>query len=72
MTENKTVLYSYWRSSCSWRVRVALAYKKIKYEYKAIHLLKDGGQQKSDEYSKLNPMKAVCFLIFYLFPSFFY
>ncbi|KAM9952671.1 hypothetical protein ACTFIR_007725 [Dictyostelium discoideum] len=59
MTENKTVLYSYWRSSCSWRVRVALAYKKIKYEYKAIHLLKDGGQQKSDEYSKLNPMKAI-------------
>ncbi|KAM9982342.1 hypothetical protein ACTFIZ_006882 [Dictyostelium cf. discoideum] len=59
MTENKTVLYSYWRSSCSWRVRVALAYKKIKYEYKAIHLLKDGGQQKSDEYSKINPMKAI-------------
>ncbi|KAN0031467.1 hypothetical protein ACTFIV_005331 [Dictyostelium citrinum] len=59
MSENKTVLYSYWRSSCSWRVRVALAYKKIKYEYKAIHLLKDGGQQKSEEYSKINPMKAI-------------
>ncbi|KAK5583191.1 hypothetical protein RB653_004782 [Dictyostelium firmibasis] len=59
MSENKTVLYSYWRSSCSWRVRVALAYKKIKYEYKAIHLLKDGGQQKTEEYSKINPMKAI-------------
>ncbi len=32
-------LYSYWRSSCSWRVRIALALKGLKYEYKAVPLL---------------------------------
>ncbi|KYR02770.1 maleylacetoacetate isomerase [Tieghemostelium lacteum] len=61
--KSKVVLYSYWRSSCSWRVRIALAYKKIKYEYHAIHLLKDGGQQKTDEYAHINPMKAIPALI---------
>lgn len=32
-------LYSYWRSSCSWRVRLALALKQIPYEYVPINLL---------------------------------
>ncbi|EGC37212.1 hypothetical protein DICPUDRAFT_54156 [Dictyostelium purpureum] len=63
MNEEKVILYSYWRSSCSWRVRIALEYKRIKYEYAPIHLLKDGGQQKSEEYSKVNPMKSVPSLI---------
>lgn len=39
------VLYSYFRSSCSWRVRIALHWKGIPFEYRAVHLLKDGGQQ---------------------------
>ena len=39
------ILYSYWRSSCSWRVRVALAFKGIPYEYRAVNLLK--GEQAS-------------------------
>ncbi len=47
-------LYSYYRSSCSYRVRLALAYKKIDYDYKAIHLVKDGGEQYSEDYLKLN------------------
>jgi len=50
------VLYSYFRSSASWRVRIALAMKDIKYEYKPVHLLNNGGEQKSEEYTKLNPM----------------
>ena len=50
MSESKTVLYSYFRSSASWRVRVALAYKGIEYDYKAVNLIKDGGQQHHDEY----------------------
>ncbi|GAB1601205.1 maleylacetoacetate isomerase-like [Argonauta hians] len=58
-----TVLYSYWRSSCSWRVRIALALKKIPYEYKAVHLVKDGGKQHSDEYKKMNPMEQVPSLV---------
>ncbi|XP_061371057.1 glutathione S-transferase zeta class-like isoform X3 [Gastrolobium bilobum] len=34
------VLYSYWQSSCSWRIRFALCLKGIPYEYKAVDLLK--------------------------------
>ncbi|GFR76690.1 maleylacetoacetate isomerase [Elysia marginata] len=55
----KVVLYSYFRSSASWRVRIALAMKDVKYEYKAVHLIKDGGEQNSEEYKKLNPMGLV-------------
>lgn len=33
-------LYNYWRSSCSWRVRIALAAKNLLYEYIPVHLLK--------------------------------
>ena len=52
-------LYSYWRSSCSWRVRTSLALKGIEYEYIPVHLVKDGGQQHTDEYKQLNPQELV-------------
>ncbi|XP_072895566.1 maleylacetoacetate isomerase isoform X4 [Hemitrygon akajei] len=55
----KPVLYSYFRSSCSWRVRIALAFKGIEYEQVAVNLVKDGGQQYADSFKKLNPMKQV-------------
>jgi len=54
---SKPVLYSYFRSSASWRVRTALAYKGIDYEYKAVNLVKD--DQLSDDYKKLNPSRQV-------------
>lgn len=57
--KNSVILYSYFRSSASYRVRIALALKDIPYEYKAIHLLKDGGQQRQGSYADLNPMKHV-------------
>lgn len=57
------VLYSYWRSSCSWRVRIALNLKGIKYEYKAKHLVKSGGEQLQPEYAGMNPMKEVPTLV---------
>lgn len=57
------MLYSYFRSSCSWRVRTALALKGIEYDTHAVHLLKDGGQQFSDEFKKLNPMGYVPALV---------
>jgi len=50
-------LYSYWRSSSAWRVRIALHIKNIEYTYHAVNLLE--GAQKSAEYAKLNPMKVV-------------
>ncbi|XP_060167478.1 glutathione S-transferase zeta class-like isoform X4 [Lycium barbarum] len=36
----KLQLYSYWRSSCAFRVRIALNLKGLEYEYKAVNLLK--------------------------------
>jgi maleylacetoacetate isomerase len=56
-------LHSYWRSSCSWRVRIALALKGVDYEYRAVHLVQDGGMQLKDEYAALNPMKEVPTLV---------
>ena len=58
MTDS-VALYSYYRSSSAYRVRIALYYKKIKFEYKAVHLLKDGGEQFQEEFNKLNPLSQV-------------
>ena len=52
-------LYSYFRSSASYRVRIALALKGLPYEYVPVHLLKGGGQQISSEYRSLNPESLV-------------
>uniref|UniRef100_A0A914E4Y0 maleylacetoacetate isomerase n=1 Tax=Acrobeloides nanus TaxID=290746 RepID=A0A914E4Y0_9BILA len=59
---SKPTLYSYWRSSCSWRVRIALALKGIDYDYKAINLL--SGDQRSPEFLSQNPHGLVPLLIF--------
>ena len=48
-------LYTYWRSSCSWRVRIALNLKGLDYERQPVHLVKDGGEQHSEWYRKINP-----------------
>ncbi|BFG81598.1 maleylacetoacetate isomerase [Paraburkholderia terrae] len=48
-------LYSYFRSSASYRVRIALALKGLPYEYAAVHLLRGGGQQLASVYRELNP-----------------
>ncbi|XP_059652167.1 glutathione S-transferase zeta class-like [Cornus florida] len=57
----KLKLYSYWRSSCSCRVRIALNLKGLKYEYKPVNLLK--GEQFSPEFTKLNPIGYVPVLV---------
>jgi maleylacetoacetate isomerase len=56
-------LYGYWRSSASYRVRIALNVKKIPYKYIPVHLVKEGGEQHSDEYSQLNPAHLVPTLV---------
>jgi maleylpyruvate isomerase len=48
-------LYSYFRSSASYRVRIALNLKNLPYEYAPIHLLRAGGEQLTPEYRQLNP-----------------
>ncbi len=54
-----TRLYTYFRSSAAYRVRIALNLKGLEYEAVAVHLLKEGGQQKKPEYLALNPQGLV-------------
>lgn len=56
MTEK---LYTYFRSSAAYRVRIALNLKKLNYDSEYIHLVKNGGEQKSDSYKQINPMGLV-------------
>ena len=56
---SRPILYSYFRSSASYRVRIALHLKEVDFEYRPIHLLKEGGQQYQEEYLQLNPMGQV-------------
>ena len=57
------ILYNYFRSSASYRVRIALALKGIEYEYRAVHLVKDGGEQKREDYLELNAKAEVPTLV---------
>lgn len=52
-------LYNYWRSTSSWRVRIALALKNLPYEYVSVHLVRDGGQQHSASHRAKNAMEQV-------------
>ena len=52
-------LYSYFRSSASFRVRIALALKGIDYEYAAVHLVQEGGQQFAAGFKAMNPAALV-------------
>lgn len=61
--ELKLTLYSYFRSSAAYRVRIALALKGLAYETVPVHLVKDGGQQRSDWYRKVNPQMRVPALV---------
>ena len=60
---SQMLLYSYFRSSTSYRARIAMNLKGLNYEYKSIHLLKNGGEQHTEEYRKLNPSGEVPTLI---------
>jgi maleylacetoacetate isomerase len=52
-------LYTYFRSSAAYRVRIALNLKDIAYEGISIHLTKDGGQHRKPEYRAVNPQMRV-------------
>ena len=43
-------LYSYFRSSAAYRVRIALNLKGLTYETAPVHLIKDGGHNRRPEY----------------------
>lgn len=57
----ETILYDYWRSSASYRVRIALNLKQIAYH--AININLAEGDQKSDDYIAKNPQGLVPMLI---------
>lgn len=52
-------LYDYYRSSCCYRVRIALNIKQINYTAIPVHLLNQGGEQHLSDYCKLNPQELV-------------
>ena len=56
-------LYSYFRSSAAYRVRIALNLKGLDYEMVSIHLTKDGGQQRKPDFVAINPMMRVPALV---------
>jgi maleylacetoacetate isomerase len=57
------ILYSYWRSSAAFRVRIALNLKGLRYETRAVHLVRNGGEQHSAAYAALNPQELVPTLV---------
>ncbi|GLZ85681.1 maleylacetoacetate isomerase [Metapseudomonas resinovorans] len=52
-------LYTYYRSTSSYRVRIALALKGLEARHIPVNLIQDGGQQHSPEYKALNPQGRV-------------
>lgn len=52
-------LYDYYRSTASYRVRIALHLKNINYETIPIHLINDGGEQHQAAYMAINPQGLV-------------
>jgi maleylacetoacetate isomerase len=59
MTGDAIKLYSFWRSSACYRVRIALNLKQLSYETIPIHLVKGGGEQHSPEFHELNPLELI-------------
>lgn len=58
MTESLS-LYSYWRSSAAYRVRIGLNLKGLAYNIVPVHLVRDGGEQHTPAYANTNPQKLV-------------
>jgi maleylacetoacetate isomerase len=56
-------LYTYFRSSAAYRVRIALNLKQIDVEQIPVHLINNGGEQHSSAYHKLNPNELVPTLV---------
>jgi maleylacetoacetate isomerase len=52
-------LYSFFRSSAAYRVRIALNFKGLSFDTVGVHLTRDGGRQHTAEFSAVNPQKRV-------------
>lgn len=56
-------LHTYYRSSASYRVRIALALKGLAFEPAYVHLMRGGGEQHADAFRRLNPQGRVPALV---------
>lgn len=56
---SELILFTYFHSSCSYRVRIALPLKELEYDPHYIHLIRDGGQNWQPEYLRKNPQGLV-------------
>ena len=52
-------LYSFFRSSAAYRVRIALNFKGLSFDTVGVHLTREGGRQHSREFRAVNPQKRV-------------
>lgn len=56
-------LYSYFRSSAAYRVRIALALKELAFDMAPVHLVRNGGEQHAPAYRQINPEGLVPALV---------
>jgi maleylacetoacetate isomerase len=59
----RLTLFSYWRSSAAYRVRIALHLKGLEFGTVPVHLVRNGGEQHAGEYLAMNPQGLVPVLI---------
>lgn len=56
-------LYSYWRSSAAYRVRIALHLKGLVFKTVPVHLVRQGGEQHAETFRKISPQGLVPVLV---------
>ena len=56
---SRLTFYGYFRSSASWRCRIAFNLKGIAPEFVAVHLRREGGQHRKPAYRAINPQQLV-------------
>ena len=61
--EHELTLYSYWRSSAAYRVRIALNLKGLSCQLEPVHLVKQGGEQHGEAFRAINPQGLVPVLV---------
>jgi len=57
-------LYSYWRSSAAYRVRIALNLKGLAFQSVPVNLIRNGGEQLAETFRSLNPQGLVPVLLY--------